>query len=74
LIDLIASTATPEALLNFRPSEDNQRRVSELIEGQHNGSLSGEEAAELDDFVQLEHLVIMAKARARQRLAGGGCR
>jgi len=58
LIDLIASTATPEA----------------LIEGQHNGSLSGEEAAELDDFVQLEHLVIMAKARARQRLAGGGCR
>ena len=61
------------ASLQFRPSEANQRRVSELIEGQHNGTLSAEEASELDDFVQVEHLLIMAKAQARRRLqiAGG---
>ena len=73
LIDFIVARATPEALLQFRPSEANQRRVSELIEGQHKGMLSAEESSELDDFVQVEHLLIMAKAQARRRLqiAGG---
>jgi len=73
LIDFIVSRATPEALLQFRPSEANQRRVSELIEGRHNGTLSAEETSELDDFVQVEHLLIMTKAQARRRLqiAGG---
>ena len=73
LIDFIVSRATPEALLHFRPSESNQRRVSELIEGQQNGTLSAEETSELDDFLQIEHLLIMTKAQARRRLqlAGG---
>ena len=73
VIDFIVSRASPEALLQFRPSEANQRRVSELIESDHNGTLSPEETSELDDFVQLEHLLIMAKAQARRRLqfAGG---
>jgi hypothetical protein len=68
LIDFIVSRATPEALLKFRPSRANQRRVSELIEGQQNGTLSAEETSELDDFIQVEHLLIMAKAQARRRL------
>ena len=73
LIDFIVSRATPEALLQFRPSEANQSRVSELIEGQHKGTLSAEETSEPDDFVQVEHLPIMAKAQAGRRLqlAGG---
>jgi hypothetical protein len=68
LIDFIVSGTTPGALLRFRPSEANQRRVSQLIEGQHTGTLSAEETSELDDFVQVEHLLIMAKAQARRRL------
>src|SRR5882724_697763 len=32
VIDFIVSRATPEALLEFRPSEANQRRVSDLME------------------------------------------
>ena len=72
LIDFIVSRATPEALLEFRPSLENQRRVSELVEGQENGTLSRDEASELDDFVQIEHLMIMAKAEARHRLRPSG--
>jgi hypothetical protein len=68
LIDLIVSHATPEGLLHFRPSEANQHRVAELIAARHDGTLSVEEASELDDFVQIEHVLIMAKARARRRL------
>ena len=73
LIDFIVARATPEALLQFRPSESNQRRVAELVEGGKEGTLSAEETAELEDFVQIEHLMVMAKARARLRLqlAGG---
>jgi hypothetical protein len=73
LIDFIVSGTTPEALLRFRPSEASQRRVSELIESRHNGTLSAEEISELDEFAQIEHLLIMAKAQARRRLqlAGG---
>jgi hypothetical protein len=55
-------------LLQFRPSEANQRRLSELIALQRDGTLSAEEASELDDFVQIEHVLIMAKAQARRRL------
>ncbi|MGD1070630.1 MAG: hypothetical protein ABSB15_10865 [Bryobacteraceae bacterium] len=73
LIDFIVSRTTPEAMLQFRPSEVAQHRLAELIEGQDNGTLSAEETSELDDFVQIEHLLIMAKAQARRRmqLAGG---
>jgi hypothetical protein len=71
MLDFIVSRTTPEAMLQFRPSEANQRRVSELIERQHNGELSAEEVSELDDFLQLEHLMIMAKAQARSNPALG---
>jgi hypothetical protein len=73
VIDFIVSRVNPEALLQFQPSEANQRRVTELIEGQHNGTLSAEEASELNEYLQIEHLMIMAKAQARFRLqlAGG---
>jgi hypothetical protein len=37
-------------LLQFRPSEANHRRISERIAGQHDGTLSAEEASEPDDF------------------------
>ena len=54
--DLVVSRATPEGVLRFRPSEANQHRVSELIARQHDGTLSAEEASELDDVVQIEHV------------------
>ncbi len=68
LIDFIASGTTPEAIIQFRPSQAAQHRAHELIERKTDGLLSEEELSELDDFLQLEHILIMAKARARQRL------
>ena len=68
VVDFLVSNTNPEPLLQFRPSETNQRRVADLIERQHEGVLSVEESSELDDYVQMEHLLIMAKAEARIRL------
>jgi hypothetical protein len=60
IIDFIASGTTPEAVAHFRPSREAQRRVYELIEREKESSLSPEEKAELDHFIELEHIVRMA--------------
>jgi hypothetical protein len=66
IIDFIAAGTTPESVVAFRPSDGVQQRVAELVERPKDGSISSEEQSELDDYLQLEHIMIMAKARARQ--------
>jgi len=66
IIDFIAAGTTPEALVAFRPSDSVQLRVAELVERSKDGCISSEEQSELEDYLQLEHIMIMAKARARQ--------
>jgi hypothetical protein len=69
IIDFIAAGATPRAVVDFQPSADAQRRVEELIGRQKEGSLPAEGKQELDHFMELEHILRMAKAKARQILA-----
>src|SRR5438105_12559533 len=64
IIEFIAAGTTPEAVVHFRPSSEAQQRVVELIEREREGSLSVDEKAELDHFVELEHILRMAKAKA----------
>jgi len=71
IIDFIAAGTTPDAVAHFRPSPEAQQRVAELIEGEKADRLSPEEKAELDHFMELEHIMRMAKARARQILSCG---
>ncbi len=71
IIDFIAAGTTPETVVAFRPSEGVQRRVAELVERSKDGVASDEERSELEDYLQLEHLMIMAKARARQHIQIG---
>jgi hypothetical protein len=40
--------------------------LTELVERSKDGSISSEEQSELEDYLQLKHIMIMAKARARQ--------
>jgi len=65
IIDLIALGTTPQAVLNFRPSTAGEQRIAELVEREKTLDLSTEEKAELDHFMELEHVLRMAKARAR---------
>lgn len=66
IIDFIAAGTTPEAVVAFHPSSAVRQRVTELSERFKDGSITTEEQSELEDFLQLEHIMIMAKARARQ--------
>ncbi len=52
----------------FRPTQPAIQRVEDLLAMSRDGVISSEEQAELDDYFQLEHLLILAKARARQKL------
>ena len=66
IIEFIAKGTTPESVIAFRPSDALQHRVTELTERVRTGNISPEECSELEDCLQLEHIMIMAKARARQ--------
>jgi hypothetical protein len=66
IIDFIAAGTTPEPVVNYRPSLEAQQRVAELIAREKEESLTPEEKSELDHFVELEHILRMAKARALQ--------
>ncbi len=67
IVEFIASGSTPESLLQFQPSEESRQRVHELIRKEKSEGLLPEEKAELDDYLKLEHLMRMAKARAKAR-------
>lgn len=66
IIDFIAAGTTPETVVAFHPSDSVQQRVAELVERSKDGSISAEDQSELEDYLQLEHIMIMAKARARR--------
>src|SRR5882724_9082378 len=66
IIDFIAAGTTPETVVAFHPSHGVQQRVAELVERSKEGSISTEDQSELEDYLQLEHIMIMAKGRARK--------
>jgi hypothetical protein len=68
IIDFIASGTTPDGIISFRPSEAVKERVAELIRREKLGQLSDEETAELNQYTQLEHIMRLAKAKARKHL------
>jgi len=71
IIDFIAGGTTPQSVADFLPSPDAQRKLAALMEREKAGTLSPEEKAEIDHFMELEHILRMAKARARQIVSCG---
>ena len=67
VIDFIAATS-PAKVLAFHPSEATTQRVSDLIYREKTTVLAPEEKAELDHYMWLEHVMRMAKIRARKLL------
>lgn len=69
IIEFIAAGTTPQSLINFQPSEVAKERVADLIFREKTEALTAEEKAELDQYLMLEHLLRLAKARAYQYTA-----
>jgi len=69
LVDFIAENTPPEKLAQFHVSEETQQRVSDLIDREKNAGLSAEETDELNQFMGLEHVMRLAKAKAYGRIS-----
>ena len=71
IVDFIAAGTTPQSIVDYHPSAAARQRVAELIALEKEGGLSPQDRSELDHFLVLEHVLRMAKTRARQILANG---
>lgn len=54
----------PEKVLEFKPSAAHQQRLDELLDKQHTTTLTLEERSEVEQYLILNRLVGLAKARA----------
>lgn len=67
VLDFLIKRPTPEEIVEFKVSPHAQMRLQVLLEKNRSGSLTPIEIAELDVYEQLEHLMILLKARAREK-------
>lgn len=61
----------PEAILAFKAPEALNKRVLELTNKEKEDSITEIEQKELDQYMWLEHLMRLAKARAKKELDDG---
>lgn len=71
IVDFIAGGCTPDEVIAFQASDATKARVEDLIDREKRSSLTPEEAAELNQYMELEHIMRLAKARARARRPNG---
>lgn len=65
IVDFIAGGSTQAEVMSFQPSEETRAKVWDLLERAKTGSLLEEEREDLNHFLELEHIMRLAKARAR---------
>ncbi len=65
IIDFIAAGTTPDSVAHFEPSQATKDFVADLIHKEKTIGLTAAESTELEQFMTLEHLMRLAKARAR---------
>lgn len=72
VVDFLAGGATPAELVAFEASTETKARVADLIRRQKMNGLTEEEESDLNHFLHVEHILRLAKAKARVRSANGG--
>jgi hypothetical protein len=69
IVDFIAAGSSPRSVIDFRPSEEVRSRVADLVAREKTDGLTAEETSELEHYLQLEHILRLAKARAQRFLS-----
>lgn len=67
-IDFITSLPNPKQVLDYRPSEFAQNRLDILLDKKRSGSLNEKESHEIEQYMMIEHLMRMAKKKARKQM------
>jgi len=66
IVDFFARGTSSTAVLGYHPSAEAQEGARYLLAKNKAGTLTSEEAAELELFGDLEHFMQLVKARAHQ--------
>ena len=69
MIDFLSSTPTPADIIAFKPSEGLEQRLHDLLQRNREDRLTGEDRAELDEFLRMNHFMNMLKIRAREKIS-----
>lgn len=72
LADFIVSQPSLEAILAYRIPPTLQQHIDELLEKNREEGLTLTEREEMDKILAISHLMTLAKAKARLKLAGEG--
>ena len=64
VLDFLLTRPTPQEIIAFKVSAVAQARICLLLDKNREEALSATEVAELDVYEQLEHLMILLKAKA----------
>lgn len=70
--DFLLSRPTATEILQFQASEAVNERLHVLLDKNSSGDLTSDEQAELDRFLEFDHIFTILKAKARLKLAGEG--
>jgi hypothetical protein len=68
MLDYLVEKATPEEILAFQISEAEQQRTIELLDKQDEGTLTSDEAEELELIGQADLLIMSLQTRVRRAL------
>jgi hypothetical protein len=63
-LNFVVEKATPQQILDYRLSEASQRRAVYLTERRKAGTLTSDEALELEQMLELDLLLSALKAKA----------
>lgn len=69
IVDFIAAGPSTGDVASFRASPELKARVAVLLALEKEARATAADKAELDHYLELEHLMRLAKARAHERLA-----
>ena len=64
VLDFLITRPTPEQIAAFKVSVEAQERIRTLLDKNREGTLTETETAELNLYEQLEHMMILLKAKA----------
>ncbi|AQG78940.1 hypothetical protein [Spirosoma montaniterrae] len=66
LVDFMLANISPEKVLSFRVSEEVHDYFYSLLDKEKNGTATPDEVETINNFMNVEHIMRLAKAKAKQ--------
>lgn len=70
ITDFLNTSPSSQQIIEYRLTERLEQRALELLERSREAQLTSDERAEMNEFMHVDHLMTMLKAKARLKLMG----